>query len=120
MKTHKDLDAYNYALDLTDAVYEVTKKFPEEEKFCLTNQMRRAAISVPSNIAEGAARHGEKEFVHFLYIALGSLTELDTQNIISKRQKLIEESDYHKIEENINRVKRKLIGLIKSIKSKRT
>ncbi len=77
--THKQLDTWQQAMQLVKMVYGVTATFPREELFGLTSQMRRAAISIPSNIAEGAGRSGSKEFAHFLDIARGSLSELDTQ-----------------------------------------
>ncbi|RFF28402.1 four helix bundle protein [Wenzhouxiangella sp. 15181] len=85
------------------AVYEVTASFPDEERYCLTAQMRRCAISVPSNIAEGAARSGNKEFVRYLIMARGSLMELDTQTWIAKDLGYIAEevaslqSEFHEI-----------------------
>ena len=82
---HKKMDVWKLSIELVIDVYQLTKDFPAGEKFGLTNQMRRAAISVPSNIAEGSARKSQKECAHFLRIALGSLTELETQLIISKR-----------------------------------
>ncbi|MEI6702263.1 MAG: four helix bundle protein [Deltaproteobacteria bacterium] len=83
MKTHKDLDVWKKAMGLARLVYDETRKFPASEAYGLTSQMRRAAVSVPSNIAEGAARGGSKEFIRFLRIALGSLAELETQIILS-------------------------------------
>jgi four helix bundle protein len=71
-KPHKRLNAWNAALDLVFAVYQATSRFPKDERFCLTDQMRRAAISIPSNIAEGAARQTRKEFINYLHIARGS------------------------------------------------
>ena len=79
MKSHKDLEVWKQAVSLAGLVYEVTKGFPADERFGLTTQMRRAAVSIASNIAEGAARHSDKEFVRFLHIASGSASELDTQ-----------------------------------------
>ena len=76
MQTHKDLDVCKLGIDLVERVYKETKNFPKEEQFGLVSQMRRAAVSVPSNIAEGAARKGNAEFLQFLYISLGSLSEL--------------------------------------------
>ncbi|MCL0074336.1 four helix bundle protein, partial [Dehalococcoidia bacterium] len=79
MKTHKDLEVWKEAVKLSVICYDMTKGFPREEQFGLVSQMRRAAISIASNIAEGAARAGNKEFIQFLYISLGSASELDTQ-----------------------------------------
>lgn len=78
-RDHKDLRAWQAAMQLVEEVYRLTSTFPRDEQFGLTSQMRRAAVSVPSNIAEGAARNGTKELIHFLGIATGSLSELDTQ-----------------------------------------
>lgn len=84
MSTHKDLDVWRDSVALTKAIYLVTESFPKEEMYGLVSQMRRSAVSIPSNIAEGAARQGGKEFIQFLYMALGSASELDTQLEISK------------------------------------
>lgn len=78
MKTHKDLGVWKSAITLATGVYEVTSAFPKEEIFGLASQMHRAAVSIPSNIAEGAGRNGDKEFLRFLSIAAGSASELDT------------------------------------------
>ena len=75
IKTHKDLDAWKESMSLVEEVYKLTESFPKEEIFGLTSQMRRAATSIPSNIAEGAARNSEKEFIQFLHVSLGSLAE---------------------------------------------
>jgi len=85
VKRYYDLVAWQKAMDLVEQVYKVTKAFPKEELYGLTSQLRRAAISVPSNIAEGHCRNGRREFVHHLSIALGSLGEVETQVIIAKR-----------------------------------
>ena len=86
---YRDLIAWQKAIDLVTAVYEQTKTFPKEELYGLMSQMRRAAVSVPSNIAEGQGRHSTNEFRHFLGNAQGSLYELETQIIISRRLGLI-------------------------------
>lgn len=83
MKTHKDLEVWKKSVEFVTDLYKVTQDFPKEEFYGLTSQMRRAAVSIPSNIAEGSARQGNKELVQFLYIALGSAVELDTQLIIA-------------------------------------
>jgi len=93
MKTHKDLDVWKKAMGLARLVYDETRKFPASEAYGLTSQMRRAAVSVPSNIAEGAARGGSKEFIRFLRIALGSLAELETQIILSADLGFVKETE---------------------------
>lgn len=78
-KPHENLDAWKFAMQLTKAVYQMTTDFPVEERYGLAQQMRRAAVSIPSNIAEGAGRNGTKEFLNFIGISRGSLAELETQ-----------------------------------------
>jgi four helix bundle protein len=78
-KPHEQLEAWKFAMQLVKAVYELTARFPVEERYGLAQQMRRAAVSIPSNIAEGAGRNGAKEYLHFIGIARGSLAELETQ-----------------------------------------
>lgn len=106
---HKDLDVWKKSMDLVEAIYALSKLFPDDEKFGLTNQIRRASVSVPSNISEGAARKSDKEFIQFLYIALGSLSELETQYLIAVRLKYIIENK--EIENKINEVKKMIVGL---------
>ncbi len=93
IKTHKDLDVWNDAMELVTNIYKLTKSFPKDELYGLTSQMRRSAVSVPSNIAEGAARKNKAEFIQFLHIALGSLSK-------------------------ITNIRKMTFGLIKSIKNK--
>lgn len=78
-KPHEQLDAWKFAMQLVKAVYELTAGFPVEERYGLAQQMRRAAVSIPSNLAEGAGRNGAKEYFHFIGISRGSLAELETQ-----------------------------------------
>lgn len=106
---HKDLDVWKKSMDLVEEIYKITNTFPESEKFGLTNQIRRASISIPSNISEGAARKTDKEFVQFLYIALGSLSELETQYLIAIRLHYIQENK--EIENKLNEIKRMIVGL---------
>ncbi|MBS1556442.1 MAG: four helix bundle protein [Bacteroidetes bacterium] len=89
MHNLKELKIWHKAIELTTEVYRLTAEFPKEEKYGLTSQVRRAAVSIPSNIAEGAGRNSDKEFVHFLGISNGSSYELQTQLIISKNLDLI-------------------------------
>lgn len=106
---HKDLDVWKKSMDLVEIFYKLTSAFPEEEKFGLINQMRRAVVSIPSNVAEGGARKSDKEFIQFLHVALGSLAELETQYLIAVRLKYIIENK--EIENKINEVKRMLLGM---------
>lgn len=120
MKTHKDLDCWKKGIDLVSEVYKITRDFPKEEIYGLTNQIRRAAVSIPSNIAEGAARNSTKEFIHFLYISLGSISELETQFIISKNLEYINNDIFYLINSLIVELKKLISGLIKFEKNKLT
>ena len=102
-------------MDLVQDIYTVTATFPKEEMYTLSSQMRRSAVSVPSNIAEGAARNGSKEFLHFLSIARGSLSELETQLQIAQRLGYMSKDD---LSENVNTVFAMLGGLMKSVNSR--
>jgi four helix bundle protein len=114
MATHKDLNVWRQSLDLVEEIYRITAGFPKEELYGLTAQMRRCAVSVPSNIAEGAARQTKKEYIQFLYISLGSLSELETQIEISARLKyLAEKSSLEKIEN----IRKMLLNFLKYMKS---
>ncbi len=89
MHDYKQLKVWNKSIDLVVDVYKATGDFPKEEKYGLISQMRRSAVSIPSNIAEGAGRNSDKEFCHFLAVAHGSSYELETQVIVSERLELI-------------------------------
>ena len=97
-------------------LYRLTKEFPSEEKFGLTNQIQRASVSIPSNIAEGAARQTNKEYIQFLYIALGSAAEVETQLLIARDLEYVESIDT--LYNEVQSIKRMLLGLIKSKKAK--
>ena len=113
-RPHYNLEAWKKSMMLVKEVYQLTKSFPKDETFGLTSQMRRAAISIPSNIAEGAARSGKKEFSQFLNIARGSLSELETQSLIAV------DIGYFKKENEIftllDKVSRLITGLHKRVK----
>ena len=111
MRDHKGLDVWKLSMDIVEDVYKVTVCFPKEEIFGLTAQMRRAAVSIPSNISEGAARNGEKEFVHFLHMALGSAAELETQLIISQRLAYV--ADISSLVAKLDSVQKLICGLIR-------
>ena len=88
---HKDLDVWKRSMDLVEEIYKITSKFPSSEIYGLTSQLRRAAVSVPSNIAEGASRKGDKELLYFINVAIGSIAEIETQMLIAVRLKYISE-----------------------------
>ena len=114
MGTHEDLDVWKLSMNLVVDIYTLTKSFPSDEKFGLISQLRRAAVSVPSNIAEGAARKSDKENLQFLYIALGSIAEIETQLLISERLGFCDSGIV--LKQTIV-VKSKLINFIKYLKS---
>jgi four helix bundle protein len=114
MGTHEDLDVWKLSIDFVEEIYILTKNFPSDEKYGLTIQLRRAAISIPSNIAEGAARKSSKENIQFLHIALGSIAEIETQLIIAER---LEFSDTQESQKHIKIIKSKLINLLKYLKT---
>ena len=117
MKTHKDLEVWKLSIRFVTEIYKITKKFPKDELYGLTSQIRRASVSIPSNIAEGAARKGEKEFIQFLYIALSSASEVETQLIIANNLDYIKTHEYDEYSNKISKICRMLSSLIKSIKS---
>ena len=114
IKNHKDLEVWKKSMDLVSNIYKITESFPNKELYGLTNQIRRAAVSVPSNIAEGAARNSKKEFIQFLYIALGSLSELETQIIIANRLEYLNNLDT--LSEDLKFVQKLINGLIYYLK----
>jgi four helix bundle protein len=114
---HKKLDVWNASIRLVMEIYNATKKFPKEEVYGITSQLKRASVSIPSNIAEGAARHSDKEFVQFLYMALGSLSEVETQIVISVELGYL--ANPQKTFEQITKIRQMLLGLIRYLKGKR-
>jgi four helix bundle protein len=114
MKTHKDLDIWNLAIELVVKIYKETKNFPKEEMYGLTSQLRRASVSVASNIAEGAARQSKEEFIRFVYYSLGSLSEIETQIIIANKIRYMKDENYMN---DIELLRRKTLNFIKYLKS---
>lgn len=112
MGTYRDLLAWQKGIKLAKAVYELTANYPSDDRFGLTNQMRRCSISIPSNIAEGFGRGSDKELVQFLYISLGSSNELDTQLTVSYELSFITEERFKEIEKLNNEVNKMLQSLI--------
>jgi len=113
------LDVWQAAIELAKDVYARTKDYPRDEIFGLVSQMRRCAVSIASNIAEGAARNGKREFLQFLYIALGSVSELDTQIEISKATRITTEATLDKLQRDTTRAKMMLLGLIRYLKNRK-
>ena len=116
IKSYKDLEVWKLSMSLVTEIYEITRSFPQEEKYGLTSQIRRASISIPSNIAEGASRKSTKEFIQFLYISNGSLSELETQIELAERLGFIDNTD--DIFDKIKPIRKMLINLIHSLKKK--
>ena len=118
IRNHRDLVAWQEAMDLAMFVYDCTLNWPSEEKYGLVVQSRRSAVSIPSNIAEGNGRSTTKDYLRFVSIAHGSLMELDTQLIIANRRGYIDDDQMSQAEDKIAKVGRLIGGLTKSLKSK--
>jgi four helix bundle protein len=109
------LDVWQEAIEFADLVYELTGAFPPEERFGLTNQMRRAAVSISSNLAEGSSRASRIDFARFVEIATGSLFEIVSQSTIALRRKMITQSSYDQIYPAVEKKSRRFSGLCKSL-----
>ena len=115
VRTHKDLVVWQKGIDLVVSIDEATKLFPSNEMYVLTSQIRRCAASIPANIAEGSGRKGNNEFKHFLYIALGSATELETHLIIAERLGYLDDNQFDALNVSLVEIIRMLSGLIRSV-----
>lgn len=118
MRPHYQLEVWKRSFYLVKEIYILTESFPADEKFGMISQLKRAAVSVPTNISEGSARHSSKEFIHFLYIALGSLTEIETLLLLSIELSFSTKENIDKHLDEIEIITKLLLGLIKSVKSK--
>jgi len=118
MKTHKDLKAWQYAIDFVTDVYIATARYPKEELYGLTSQLRRAAVSVPSNIAEGAGRTSPKENLKFLSYAQSSLSEVETLIIISFKLGYVKQDEYETLDNKMIAIRSLLAGLFKHLRNK--
>lgn len=116
MRDHKKLRAFNLADEIVLMIYSATRAFPKEERYGLTSQMRRASVSVPSNIVEGCARDSQADFLRFLYMAFGSLKELNYQVNLSMRLHFMSNQDAIAIEQKITEAEKVLNALICSIR----
>lgn len=115
MNNFRELKVWQKSIELVKQIYQKTNSFPSTEIYGLTSQIRRAAVSIPSNIAEGAARKSVKDFDHFLSIALGSSFELETQIIIATELNYLSNDDNTQIEQDIQEVQKMIRGLQKSL-----
>ena len=110
MHNYNNLQIWQQAMDLVEDIYKLTASFPTEEKFGLVSQMTRAAVSIPSNIAEGAGRNSDKDFAHFISIAIGSLYELNTQIVLSERLGYIDQSQSQELQKKLDNLQRKSVS----------
>ena len=118
MNYYKKLEIWKESIDLVTEVYKLLKKFPKEEIYALTSQIKRCSVSIPSNIAEGAGRNGKNEFIQFLGIAGGSCCELDTQLILAERLGYLESKDVISIFDKLDKIHRMNVNLIRSLRTK--
>ena len=116
MHRYKDLKFWQLSRSFCKDIYVVTKSFPDDEKFGLVSQLRRAAVSIPSNIAEGASRNSNKDFIRFLTISLGSCYEIETQLLLSYDLDFINSNDLEKLNEELNNVIKLMSKFISSLK----
>lgn len=117
IKDYKDLRIWQTGIEVVKEIYSTTKSFPKEELYGLTSQLKRSAVSIPPNIAEGFARQHNREYKQFLYISLGFCAELETQLFIAKEMCYIEESDFIRIIEKLSSVAKMTTNLIKKLTS---
>ena len=120
METHKDLRVWRQSIEMVTSIYLMTQSFPKEEMFGLVSQLRRASVSVPSNIAEGYARGTDKEKLHFLRISSGSMSEVETQLMLGLNLGYIDQEKYNELSETVTSVWKQLNSLISSIKNRLT
>lgn len=120
IKSHRDLIVWQRAMESVTEIYEATSGFPTTEKYGLTSQLRRAAVSIPSNIAEGYGRGTSQDYLRFLRVARGSLFEVDTQLMIALRMGYLDRGVHQQVENKLAETGRVLAGLIKSIESRIT
>ncbi len=118
MHRYKELKVWQKAIDLAVEVYRITEKLPKDERFGLIGQMNRSAVSIPSNIAEGAGRNTDKDFNNFLGVALGSSFELDTQLVISNKLEYVNDQDFQKTEKKLEHLQNMIVKLKISLNSK--
>ena len=117
MRPHQELEAWAKGIELVIAIYKNSEHFPKEERYGLTSQIRRAAVSIPANIAEGGGRHSRKEFAHFLSNSQGSASELETELIIANRLGYLDETSFRVLIHELDRIGRLITGLVRHLGS---
>lgn len=117
--SHKDLIVWQKSMDLTVLIFEYTRYFPSEERYGLSSQMRNAAVSIPSNIAEGRRRGTRKDYLSFLRIAYGSAAELETQLIIANRVSILKEANFKTAMSLLTEIQKMLAAMIKNLNPRR-
>jgi four helix bundle protein len=115
MHNYRELKIWQNSIELSEKIYSITLAFPNEEKFGLSSQLRRASVSVPSNIAEGTSRKSDKEFNHFLSISLGSLFEIETQLTIASRVGYLSEIELEKLNSTVKQLIKMIMSFRKSV-----
>ncbi len=115
IRTYRDLDIWKKGIEVVKDVYKLTEKFPKQEMYGIVSQMRRSAISIPSNVAEGFKRYHNKEYRQFLYVTLGSCAELETQITIAKELKYIQENEEAILLEKLDHIGRMISNLLKKL-----
>ena len=118
LKNYKELKVWQKSYKLCLEIYRITAKFPKEERYGLTSQIRRSAVSIPSNIAEGYGGKTTADYIRYLYIAYGSVCELETQILLSMDLGYVDSAVIEKIKDEIQQIERMLKGLIKSLENK--
>ena len=116
MHNYNNLQIWQQAMDLVEDIYILTASFPTDEKFGLVSQMTRAAVSIPSNIAEGTGRNSDKDFAHFISIAIGSLYELNTQIVLSERLGYINQTQSQELQKKLDNLQRKSVSFKSKLK----
>ncbi len=118
-KSYRDLEVWQRSMQLAKRIYQVTRSFPNDERFGLTNQLRRASVSIPSNLAEGHARFGSGEFSRFISIAMGSVAEIETQILLSTELGYLRTELSSELMADLETIGKMLRGLAKAISKRR-
>jgi four helix bundle protein len=118
MRLHENLDVWKKAIDFVVEIYKMTETFPADERFGLTSQIRRASVSIPANIAEGAGRESDKDYLRFLSIAQGSTSEVETELLIANRLGFLSTTKYEKARASLDEIGRMNAGLANHLRRK--